>query len=77
MSYTTYTMIENIKTLYQQIDDRRAVVVSIAEEFGLKPISVANNWFGSYWAIPDRHQERVAEILQNAIRIQNENTSAA
>jgi uncharacterized protein (DUF1778 family) len=65
-------MIENIKTLYGQLDDKTTFIETVAKEVGKKVITVRTHWFCRYFAIPDEYQERVVELLQNTIKNQNE-----
>lgn len=69
-------MIENIKILYNQLHDKVAFVQLVAKEFDNKPQSIANNWFSRFWSVPDVHQPRVVELLQNTIANQNQKVSA-
>ena len=43
----------------------------VADDLGLKPLSIRNNWFSSFWAIPTQHEYRVIQLLQNTIKNQN------
>lgn len=68
-------MIENIKALYEQIESKNKFFELIANEFKLEPSSIKTNWF-SNWSIPKKRRERVIEILQKTIALQNENVKA-
>lgn len=57
----------NHKKLFDQLHDKKGFIKLISHEFGLKPLSIRNNWFAGYYAIPDQYQSRVIELLQNAI----------
>jgi hypothetical protein len=43
----------------------------LANEFKVKPNSVRTNWFATYYSIPEKHEPRVIELLQNTIKNQN------
>jgi len=68
-------MIDNIKILHGQIHDKMAFNAMVAEDFKMEARSVANHWFCGYWAIPKSKQPRVVELLQNAIKEQNNITA--
>ena len=63
-------MLENTKNLFTNINDKQSFIMLCADEFGIKPISIRNNWFSGFWSIPDKHQERVLVLLQNYIKHQ-------
>jgi len=64
-------MQENIKQLFNQIDNKFDFIILLSKEFKVKPNSIRNNWFSSYYSIPEKHESRVVEILQQTIRQQN------
>ena len=64
-------MNQNIKQLYNQIDNKFDFILLLSKEFKVKPNSIRNNWFSSYYSIPEKHESRVVEILQQTIRQQN------
>mgnify|MGYP003637377961 CR=1 FL=1 len=57
----------NIKKLFNQIKNKKEFVFLLAQEFELKPNSIRTGWFSTYYSIPEKHQNRVIEILQNTI----------
>jgi hypothetical protein len=61
----------NIKKLFNQIKNKKEFVFLLAQEFELKPNSIRTGWFSTYYSIPEKHQNRVVEILQNTITQQN------
>lgn len=63
-------MKQNIKELYNELDNKKGFVLLCSDEFKIKPQSISNNWFNSYWSIPDKHVERVLELLQNYLKQQ-------
>jgi len=64
-------MKQNIKELFNQIDNKFDFIILLSKEFKVKPNSIRNNWFSSYYSIPEKHESRVVEILQQTIRQQN------
>lgn len=67
--------IENIKNLYNQLNHKGKFIELVAEDLGGKPLSIKNNWFSGFISIPDEHQDRVIELLQNTIKQQNDNAA--
>jgi|TARA_R110000803_G_scaffold101947_3_gene169961 hypothetical protein len=64
-------MNHNIKHLFDQIDNKLDLISLLSNEFKVKPNSIRNNWFSSYYSIPEKHEQRVIELLQNTIQRQN------
>jgi len=64
-------MQENIKHLFNQIENKFDFILLLSKEFKVKPNSIRNNWFAAYYSIPQKHESRVLEILQNTIKQQN------
>ena len=63
-------MKQNIKDLYKELDNKKDFVLLCSDEFNIKPNSIHSNWFNTYWSIPDKHLERVLELLQNYFKQQ-------
>ena len=64
-------MNQNIKQLFNQIDNKFDFILLLSNEFHVKPSSIRTNWFSTYYSITQKHESRVLEILQNTIRQQN------
>ena len=64
-------MNHNIKHLFDQIDNKLDLISLLSNEFKVKPNSIRNNWFSSYYSIPEKHEDRVVQLLQNTIKSQN------
>ena len=64
-------MKQNIKELFNQIDNKFDFILLLSKEFKVKPNSIRTNWFSTYYSIPEKHESRVVEILQQTIRQQN------
>lgn len=67
-------MIENIKKLYALIDDKTAFLLMASKDLKRSPKTLRAHWFSrtGFWSIPEEHQARVVELLQNTISKQNE-----
>ena len=64
-------MENNIKNLYDQVDNKFDFIMLLSNEFKLKPSSIRTNWFATFYSVPNKHQTRVIELLQNTIQRQN------
>jgi hypothetical protein len=64
-------MENNIKNLFNQVDNKFDFILLLSKEFKVKPNSIRTNWFATYYSIPNKHQARVIELLQNTIKTQN------
>ena len=58
-------MMENIKKLYKEIEDKKGLICAIAKEFKMREVSVRSNWFCRFWTIPEYRIDRTIEIMQN------------
>lgn len=64
-------MNQNIKELFNQIDNKFDFILLLSNEFHVKPSSIRTNWFSTYFSIPEKHKDRVLQLLQNTIKQQN------
>lgn len=64
----------NIKKLYSQVLDKKALVTLVANEFGRPEASVRSNWFGTGNISDDLIQKRVIELLHNTLNSQANKT---
>ena len=64
-------MKSNIKNLYDQVDNKFDFIILLSKEFKIKPSSIRTNWFSTFYSVPDKHQKRVVQLLQNTIKSQN------
>ena len=64
-------MEHNIKNLFNQVENKFDFILLLSKEFKVKPNSIRTNWFSTYYSIPNKHQARVIELLQNTIKTQN------
>jgi hypothetical protein len=65
--------LDNIKTLYEKIQDKKDFWEKVAEEFGLRKSSIRTNWITRF-EIPEKYgiQERLIAFMQNYISLQTE-----
>ena len=68
-------MIDNIKSLYSQVDKKNKLIEKVANDLGKKPNTLKNHWFSTFFSIPDEHQPRVIEILEETINNQSKEVS--
>ena len=64
-------MTQNIKDLFRNVKNKTEFIELLSKEFDRKPASIRNNWFASFYSIPQEHEERVVELLQRTIIAQN------
>jgi len=57
----------NIKHLYNKTSNKKELTVLVAEHFNLNPLSVRNNWFGGFYQVPTKHQDKLISIMQNFV----------
>ena len=62
---------DNIKSLYPQINEKTKFISEVAKEFDLNPQYVRSHYFSSFWTIPQDKQLKVIQMLQNKIAEQN------
>ena len=55
-----------IKNLYGKLKDKKAFCKELSKEVETSPLSIYNHWFGSFWAIPEKHQGLVLSKLKEA-----------
>lgn len=69
-------MKDNIKELWKMVDKKTEFIQAAAEDLDKSPLTLRQHWFGSFWSIPEEHQPRIVELLQNTIANQNKKISA-
>lgn len=57
---------KEIKTLYGKLKDKKDFCTELSKEVEASPLSIYNHWFGSFWAIPEKHQYLVLSKLKEA-----------
>lgn len=73
---TEITKIDNIKNLWQQLGnsgEKTEFILLLASETGKSPNTIRQHWLSNagFWSIPEDEQDRVIELLQKTIAIQN------
>ena len=61
-------MTQNIKALFEQVENKKEVVMYLSGHFKLRPSSVRSNWFSNYYAVPEKYQKEVVTILQKFVK---------
>ncbi len=56
-----------IKTLYGRLKNKKAFCEELSKSVDTSPRSLYNHWFGSFWAIPEKHQDLVLEKLKQTL----------
>jgi hypothetical protein len=67
----TTTKKENIETLYHQLESKSDFIRLVAKELKKRPGTLQNHWFSGFFSVPEAHEDRVIELLQNTIKGQN------
>ena len=55
---------DNIKKEFNKCTNKVELIKTVAGQFNMTPMSVKNNWFSRYWAIPDYRQEKLIDLMQ-------------
>jgi len=55
---------DNIRKEFNKCTNKRELIKTVAGQFNISPMSVQNNWFSRYWAIPDYRQEKLIDLMQ-------------
>lgn len=61
----------NIKNLYCKIHNKKELTLLVADHFELNPLSVRNNWFGGFYQVPQKHQDKLIRIMQNFLKVES------
>ena len=56
-----------IHKLYNQSTNKKELIKKIAKDFNINPLSVRNNWFGGFYQVPNKHQDKLISIMQNFV----------
>jgi len=56
---------KEIKTMYGKLKDKKAFCIELSKEVETGAMTIYNHWFGSFWAIPEKHQDLVLKRLKN------------
>lgn len=71
MKTEAITKNETIQSLYQKINDKSQFIKDVAKDLDKKPGSLQNHWFSRFFSVPESHEDRVIEMLEDAIEKQN------
>ncbi len=63
-------MIEEIKIIYQKVDNKSGFIERLAIEFNKSARGIQNNWFSSLYSVPVKYQSKVLELLKQTIQNQ-------
>lgn len=69
----TLTKIDNIKSLYAQVNSKSKFLIATAEDLGKRAGTLKSHWFSDsgLWSVPEEHEDRVIELLQKTIKNQS------
>lgn len=62
---------ENIKNLYQEIEDKTKFIAAVSVEFDREPRTLQNHWFSGFFSVPKKLRVQLIEFMQNYLKIQN------
>lgn len=60
-------MIENLKELVRQMDNKSDFAKVVSDYFKIKQTSVINHWLGSGWDIPEQYKPKVVDLAQRML----------
>ena len=60
----------NVKNLYSKANNKKELVLLVADHFNMNPMSVSNHWFSGFCQVPEKHEARCIKIMQNFIKVQ-------
>mgnify|MGYP006154304633 FL=1 len=55
----------SIKREYEKATNKKELTILIAEYFGMNPRSVQCNWFSGFYEVPEKHQGKVIDLMQD------------
>ena len=61
---------DNIKNLYHKANNKKELILLLAESFEITPLSVKNHWLSGFYQVPVKHQNRCIRIMQNFIKVE-------
>lgn len=62
----------NVKYLYSKANNKKELVLLVADHFNMNPMSVSNHWFSGFYQVPIKHQDRLIKIMQNFIKVESQ-----
>ncbi len=72
MKTETITKNETIQNQYQSLDNKADFIREVAKELKKKPGTLKNHWFSCFFSVPTAHEDRVIEMLEEKISLQNQ-----
>lgn len=65
--------VDNIKSMWSQIDDKTDFLVKASKEFGRKVNTLRTHWFSksNNYGMPDAEIDNVIKFMQNYLKAQN------
>ena len=61
---------DNIKNLYHKANNKKELILLLAESFDITPLLVKNHWLSGFYQVPEKHQNRCIRIMQNFIKVE-------
>ena len=62
----------NVKNLYSKANNKKELVLLVADHFNMNPMSVSNHWFSGFCQVPEKHEGRLVKIMQNFIKVESQ-----
>lgn len=61
---------ETIQELYLKLDNKANFIRKAAKAFDKRPGTLKNHWFSCFFSVPQVFEDRVIEMLNEAVAIQ-------
>lgn len=70
---TLISRITKIEELHNQIEDKDALCMLLAEKYNKKPLSIKRNWFlkSTFYNVPEKYFEEVVNVMKEIINKQD------
>lgn len=65
-------MIDNIKKLWPQIDQKTDFILAVSKAVKRAPNTLKNHWFCNFFSVPEENQDLVVKMMQKQIKKQND-----
>lgn len=76
---TRLSNIDIIKNLWSELPNngtKTKVIEDLAEQFGLKPNTIARHWVTRFWSIPVEREEKTIDCLRKWVKKTEKTISA-
>jgi|TARA_R110000764_G_C10734460_1_gene349883 hypothetical protein len=60
-----------VQDLYNKATNKRQLILLVADSFKMNPKSVQSNWFSGFCQIPEKHEGRLVDIMNNYINVES------